>query len=489
MKEIRLIETDVLIIGAGIMGATLASILKELDTSLKINMVDMLQAPGMESTEALNNAGTGHAGYCETNYTPEINKSVNIEKAVEINAKFEVSLQYWAYLTKTYKLFKPIEFIRKTPHISIVNGKKDIEYLKKRYRALKKHHLFSNIEFSQNPKIIKKWVPLLKGHVDELAATKVISGTDINFGKITKNLIQILKTKENFKIHQNFKVHKLHEINDHFWKIEIEDLINKKNIEINSKFVFISSGGESINLLQKTKIPEQIGYAGFPVNGKWLICKNHKISRYHNAKVYGKAAEGSPPMSLPHMDLRVIDGEKILLFGPFASFTFKFLRNGSYFSLLNSINYKNLKTIIFIFFKEWKLVLYLLKQTFSSNKNKINQLKKFYPNANSSDWSLTQAGIRVQIIKPSKTNIASLEFGTEIIYNKNRNLAALLGASPGASVAVSSMLEIIEKCFYPNKKWKKKIKKIIPASSEELIKNPSQIKKVRPRSLKSLNLN
>jgi malate dehydrogenase (quinone) len=290
-------------------------------------------------------------------------------------------------------------------------------------------------------------------------------------------------------MHQNFKVYAISEINDQLWKIDIEDLIKKKRIEIYSKFVFIGAGGESINLLQKTKIPQQLGYAGFPINGKWLICKNQKISEQHNAKVYGKAKIGSPPMSLPHMDLRIVNGKKLLLFGPFASFTFKFLRNGSSLSLINSINLKNLKIMLCIFFREWKLVLYLIKQTFSSDKDKINQLKNFYPNAIRSDWYLSPAGIRVQIIKPSRENTASLEFGTEIIYSKNKNLAALLGASPGASVAVSSMLEVIEKCFGKNQAWKKKIVKIIPASAEDLIKNSSLIKKIRPYTLKTLNLN
>ena len=483
------IDTDVLIIGAGIMGATLACLLKELNSNLKINIVDMLKEPGMESSEALNNAGTGHAGYCELNYTPLKQKKIDIKKALEINAKFEVSLQFWSYLAKKYKHFEPKNFITSAPHISMVSGKNDIKFLKKRYLSLKKHHLFKDIEYSENPKIVKKWIPLLKGHSEELAATRVIYGTDVDFGKITKNIIQILTTKKDFKIHQNFKANSFSEIDGQLWKVEIEDLINKKQIEIQSKFVFIAAGGESINLLNKTKIPEQSGYAGFPVNGKWLVCKNQKISQQHNVKVYGKAKIGSPPMSLPHMDLRVIDGKKLLLFGPFASFTFKFLRNGSNLSLINSINYKNIKVMLFVLFKEWKLMLYLIKQTFSSHQDKIKQLKNFYPNATASDWILSPAGIRVQIIKPSKEHIASLEFGTEIIYNKNKNLAALLGASPGASVAVSSMLEVIEKCFGSNKIWKKKIAKIIPANSGELIKNPSLIKKIRPYTLKTLNLN
>jgi malate dehydrogenase (quinone) len=307
-KNILLSETDVLIIGGGIMGATLASILKEVDSNLRVDIVEALSKPALESSHPLNNAGTGHAGYCELNYTPLLpNNRIDIQKAIKINAGFEISLQYWSYLTKKYPLFSPSKFIKRVPHISLVNGDKNIAYLKKRYFALKNNPLFKTIEFSSNFKTIGKWIPLLKSKksVKKYAATKVESGTDVDFGEITFQLLSILKTKKNFHLRTEHKVLDINEHEDGSWLAKLTD-----DKEIKSKFVFIASGGNSLKLLQKTKVYEQIGYAGFPISGQWLVCKDPLVVAMHSAKVYGKADIGSPPMSMPHLDLRIINGEK-----------------------------------------------------------------------------------------------------------------------------------------------------------------------------------
>ena len=489
-KNIPLYETDVLIIGAGIMGATLGSILKELDSSLRVDIVESLNNPALESSKALNNAGTGHAGYCELNYTPLLpNNKIDIQKAIQINSGFELSLQYWSYLTKKYHLFSPNKFIKRVPHISLVNGNEDRAYLKKRYLALKNNPLFKTIEFSSDFKTISKWIPLLKTKKSpkEYAATKVEIGTDLNFGEITYQLISILKTKKNFYLHTNYKVTDLNETKDGLWSVEIN------NVEkMQAKFIFIASGGNSLKLLQKAKIYEQRSYAGFPVNGQWLVCKNPKIVALHKAKVYGKAEIGSPPMSLPHLDFRIINGEKILMFGPFASFTFKFLISGSLFDFISSIKFHNLKTLCIVFLKEWPLLIYLIKQNFKSHKSRLADLRKFYPDANAEDWQLENAGIRVQIMKKPNIGTPKLEFGTEIIFSGKNNLAALLGASPGASISVKSMIEVIEKCFLNKKKsiaWKSKIKKMIPSYEVNLVKNPKLLKKIRSDNQRTLGIN
>ena len=488
-KNILLRETDVLIVGAGIMGATLASILKELDSNLRVDLVEALNTPALESSQALNNAGTGHAGYCELNYTPLLsNNKIDIQKAIQINAGFEISLQYWSYLTKKYRLFIPDQFIKRVPHISLVKGHKNIAYLKKRYLALKNNPLFKAIEFSSNIKTIEKWIPLLKGKesVKKYAATKVESGTDVNFGEITSQLISILKTKKNFHLRTRHKVLNINEHKDGSWLVKLND-----HREIKSKFIFIASGGNSLKLLQKTSIYEQISYAGFPINGQWLVCKDPLVVAMHQAKVYGKAVLGSPPMSIPHLDLRNIDGEKILMFGPFASFTFKFLISGSFFDLISSVKFHNLKTLWIVFLKEWPLLIYLIKQNFKTHKNRMADLRQFYPDANSKDWHLENAGIRVQIMKKTKKDGPKLEFGTEIIYSKKNNLAALLGASPGASISVQSMVDVVEKCLIKKKKlnaWKGKIKKMIPSYGVDLVKNPTLLKKIRTQNQKILGI-
>jgi malate dehydrogenase (quinone) len=483
-------ETDVLIIGAGIMGATLASLLKEMDTHLRVDLVEALDSHALESSQAYNNAGTGHAGYCELNYTPLLsNNKIDIQKAIKINTGFEMSLQYWGYLSRKYSIFAPKRFIRKVPHISLVDGEKNITYLKKRYLALKNNPLFEAIEFSGNLKTITKWIPLLKGNnsFKHYAATKVDAGTDVNFGEITSQLISILKKKKDFYLHTNHKANDINESNDGSWLVKLNP-----NKYMKAKFIFIAAGGNSIKLLQKTKIYEQQSYAGFPVNGQWLVCKNPLIIKMHNAKVYGKAAIGSPPMSMPHLDLRIINGKKILMFGPFASFTPKFLISGSFFDFISSIKFHNIKTLCTVLLKEWPLLIYLIKQNFKTHKNRMTDLKKFYPNANVKDWYLENAGIRVQIMKKSLNNDRKLEFGTEIIFSKKGNLAALLGASPGASISVQSMIEIIETCFIKKENssdWKKKLKKIIPSYGIDLTKNPTLLRKIRFQNQKILGIN
>jgi len=488
-KIILLPETDVLIIGGGIMGATLASILKEVDSNLRVDIVEALTKPALESSHPLNNAGTGHAGYCELNYTPLLsNNKIDIQKAIKINTGFEISLQYWSYLTKKYRLFLPEKFIKRVPHISLVNGDKNIVYLKKRYFALKNNPLFKTIEFSSNFKTVEKWIPLLKGKkpVKKYAATKVEAGTDVDFGEITYQLISILKTKKNFHLRAGHKVFDIDEHNDGSWLVKLSE-----NKAIKSKFIFIGSGGNSLKLLQKTKVYEQISYAGFPISGKWLVCKDPLVVAKHTAKVYGKAEIGSPPMSMPHLDLRIINGEKILMFGPFASFTSKFLISGSFFDLISSIKFHNLKTLCIVFLKEWPLLIYLIKQNFKTHMNRMSDLRQFYPDANSKDWHLEDAGIRVQIMKKTKKDGAKLEFGTEIIYSKQNNLAALLGASPGASISVQSMIDVVEKCLIKKENlssWKSKIKKMIPSYGLDLEKNPTLLKKIRSTNQKILGI-
>ena len=482
-------ETDVLIVGSGIMGATLASIIKEIDSNLKVDLIEKLHAPALECSHAYHNAGTGHAGYCELNYTPIIsNNKINIEKALEINTAFEVSLQYWSYLAKKYRLFTPEKFIKRVPHISLVHNEKDIAYLRKRYTALKSNPLFETMQFTDNFKIIEKWIPLLKNKCStkKYAATKVENGTDVNFGEITCQLISILKTKKEFRLHTSCKVVDITQNTNTSWIVSLDN-----KLSIKTDFIFIASGGNSLKLLQKTKIAQQISYGGFPINGQWLVCKNPSVVAKHRGKVYGKAAIGSPPMSLPHLDLRVIDGKNILMFGPFASFTFKFLISGSFFDFISSIKFHNLKTLCVILLKEWPLLIYLIKQNFKTHQNRMADLKQFYPNANSKDWNLEDAGIRVQIMKKSKKDGPKLEFGTEIIFSKRNNLAALLGASPGASISVKSMIDVIEKCLMNKKRqnvWQSKIKKMIPSYGVDLVKNTTLLKKIRSDNQKILGI-
>ena len=485
------IQQDITLVGGGIMSLTLAVLINEVNPKLKIHLIERLTGCGKESSDALNNAGTGHAGYCELNYTPQNEDGqVTIKRAIEINEMFEVSLQFWAYLDKKYSKFNPKNFIKKTPHISFVWGEKNVEFLKKRYLELRKQPLFEGIEFTENSKTIKDWAPLLiegRTRTEKIAATRVSHGTDVDFGELSSQLLIILLKNKNFTLSLNSDVTSIKPTDNNEW------IIHRKHNQTNAKFsnksslVFIGAGGMAINLLQKMKLKEASGYAGYPVSGKWLISTNKSIIKKHKAKVYSHVLPKAPPMSIPHLDLRVIGKLEVLLFGPFAGFSFKFLKYGSNLDLLKSIKLNNIKTLFFVMFKNLSLLVYLIKQSLMSNKSRIEQLKRFYPNVKTSDWQTYVAGKRVQIIKDCPTNGPKLEFGTEIICTENKKLAALLGASPGASVAASSMINVLVELLN-NQSCKSKLQKIIPSYGFDLNTKPELLKRIRAKVYKRLGL-
>ncbi len=477
-------QVDVVMIGGGIMSATLATILHEINPDLRITIYEKLSKCGQESSDVLNNAGTGHAGNCELNYTPKKNGTIDESKAVEISEMYELSLQLWSFITKSENI-NPKKFITKSPHASFVWNKSDVAFLKERYERLKIQPLFKNMTFLESAKMIEKKFPLLiKGRkkLKHVALTYYENGTDVNFGALTQLMIKRLKKNKNFKVLQNTEVHKVTNKNKKYQ-------IFSHKPEIESDFIFLGAGGNTIKILQQLKIKESKGYAAFPISGRWLICNKSNVINNHQGKVYSQAETGSPPMSVPHLDIRKINGKDCLLFGPFAGFTFKFLKSGSLLDFPRSIKFSNLKEIITVFFKNLNLLKYLIQQVLMTHSSRMKHLKKFYPFASEKDWRLINAGQRVQIIKPSSRFSGKLEFGTEIIYKKDKSLAALLGASPGASVSASSMLDIVENCFIAkNSKSKSKLKKIFPSYGIRLNQNPSLLKKIRDQYQKILKL-
>lgn len=460
----------VLLIGAGIMSATLGAILSILEPSWIIHVYERLNKPAQESSNAWNNAGTGHAAFCELNYTEyDIqNNSINIEKALRINNLFELSLQFWAYLVQKKILNKPKSFINNVPHMSFVWGEKNVIFLKKRFQKLKKNIFFNSIIYSEDIAQIYNWIPLMmKGRnpTHKIAVTRTKMGTDVNFEEITRQLFIYLIKKPNFKIYFQHNVEYIKKYDNKIWNIKITDTQNKIEKNINAHYVFIGAGGKSLNLLQTTKIPEIKGYAGFPVGGQFLVTHNPKIVNQHSAKVYGKTSLNMPPMSIPHIDTRILDGNKILLFGPFATFSSKFLKYGSWLDLFYSLKQDNLIPLIQAGIDNLNLIKYLFNQLIMSHKDRINELRKYYPQADPKDWSLIQAGQRVQIIKKNEQNSGTLQFGTEIITSKDKTISALLGASPGASISVAIAIKILHSMFYEKiqkKSWSKILKEIFP---------------------------
>ncbi|AXI38321.1 malate:quinone oxidoreductase [Bacillaceae bacterium ZC4] len=490
----RQTNTDVILIGAGIMSATLGTLLKELAPEWEIKVFEKLDKPGEESSNEWNNAGTGHAALCELNYTPEKpDGSIDISKAIKINEQFQVSRQFWSYLVKNNLIQNPQEFIRPLPHMSLVQGENNVRYLKKRFEALSNNPLFQGMEFSDDPEKLKEWIPLImEGRTsnEPIAATKIDSGTDVNFGALTRMLFDYLKEKE-VEIYYKHSVKDIKRTSDGLWELKVKDL-NSGSVEIHkAKFVFIGAGGGSLHLLQKSGIPEGKHIGGFPVSGLFMVCNNPEVVEQHHAKVYSKAKIGAPPMSVPHLDTRYIDNKKTLLFGPFAGFSPKFLKTGSNLDLFASVKPHNFVTLLASAFKNFSLEKYLIEQLLLTKEKRMNELREFIPMAKSEDWDIVVAGQRVQIIKDTEAGgKGTIQFGTEVVTAADGSIAALLGASPGASTAVHVMLEVIKKCFPQHlNKWEPKIKEMIPSYGVSLVENPDLFHELHTSTAETLGLN
>lgn len=487
-------ESDVVLIGAGIMSATLGLLLKELNPNATIEIFERLDSAAQESSDAMNNAGTGHSAFCELNYTPEKNGVVDTTKALNICEQFEESRQFWSYLVNKNIIHFPQSFVNTVPHMSFVWGDENVKFLRNRFEALKKQPLFETMEFSENPEEIKKWAPLImegRNANEKVAATHMNLGTDVNFGELTRRMIKHQLSQDGVNVTFNTEVYDLKRAQDGRWNVSIKDLKTGTKRTIVSKFVFIGAGGASILLLEKSGIPEGKAYGGFPVSGQWLVCEDEKLAEQHFAKVYGKASVGAPPMSVPHLDTRYINGKKSLLFGPYAGFSTKFLKTGSYWDLFSSISTGNIGTMVGAGLDNMDLTKYLISEVMASQDKKVKALKEYFPNAKKEDWRLEIAGQRVQTMKRNKDGKPELAFGTEVVNCEDGSLAVLLGASPGASTTVSIMLNLIKKCFpneYKSAEWQAKFKEMIPSFGLKLNDHPELLKELREETSKTLEL-
>ncbi len=475
-------KVDVLLVGGGIMSSTLAIWLNELEPSWSMQMVERMDGVAEESSNGWNNAGTGHSALAELNYTPEgKDGKIDISKAVEINESFQVSRQFWSWQVRNDVLKNPHSFINSTPHMSFLWGDDNIKFLKKRYDALQASPLFRPMQYSEDPEQIKKWVPLMMEGRDpsqKIAATWTPIGTDVNFGEITRQFVGHLQTKSTFDLKLSSEVEDISRNDDGSWRVTYKNLKDGSESRTDAKFLFIGAGGGALHLLQKSGIPEARDYAGFPVGGSFLVTDNASVAEQHMAKAYGIASVGAPPMSVPHLDTRVLDGKRVILFGPFATFSTKFLKNGSYLDLLTSTTTHNVWPMTKVGIEQYPLVEYLAGQLMLSDDDRFNALKAYFPHAKKEDWRLWQAGQRVQIIKRDADKGGVLKLGTEIVASQDGSIAGLLGASPGASTAAPIMLSVLEKVFkdkVATPAWQEKLHQIVPSYGTKLNDNPAAV--------------
>lgn len=486
---------DAVLVGGGVMSATVGALLKELEPSWSIEVFERLDDIALESSHVLNNAGTGHAAFCELNYTPERpDGSVDVSKALTINESFEISRQFWAYLQRQGHFTTPREFITAVPHISFVRGDEDVAFLRKRCEALCGHPLFEGIQYSQEHGELAEWMPLVmagRDPAEPVAATRTTHGTDVNFGTLTRGLFRAMTRAGGVRVHLQHEVRGLKRLPDGSWRVTVKDLATGESQRVRARFVFLGAGGRALPLLLGSGIPEARGYGGFPVSGMWLMCLNAEVFARHHAKVYGKAKVGAPPMSVPHLDTRSIDGQKGLLFGPFAGYSTKFLKQGSYLDWPCSVRPGNVVPLALSGIHNVSLVRYLIGEVLQSSAGRLRALQEYYPEARPEDWELRTAGQRVQIIRKDAKTGTYLQFGTEVVNAADGTLSALLGASPGASTSVPIVLELFARCFpqrLSSDAWRTKLRQIIPTFGQSLASDRELSRRIRRETSEVLGL-
>ncbi|WP_144670874.1 malate:quinone oxidoreductase [Arthrobacter sp. U41] len=485
-------HADVVLIGGGIMSATLGAFLKQLEPNWTISLFEKLDEPGLESSDPWNNAGTGHAALCELNYSPAAKDgSVDPAKALLINEQFQLSRQFWSHLVTNGMIGSPKGFINTVPHMSFVIGEDNTKFLRTRYEALKPNPLFRSMEYSEDHAQIAKWAPLIvKGRdpKQRIAATRAAEGTDVDFGALTRELTTYLGNN-GVEVNYGHDVSGIKRAPGGGWDLSIKHPRSGEHGSIRAKFVFVGAGGGALHLLQASGIPESKGYGGFPVSGQFFRCTDETLAAQHSAKVYGQASVGAPPMSVPHLDTRYVNGKRSLLFGPYAGFSTNFLKNGSYLDLPLSIRPSNIIPMLAVAKDNMDLTAYLVKEVAKRHGAKVEALREYYPAAQDGDWELITAGQRVQIIKKDPKKGGVLQFGTEVIAGRDGSIGALLGASPGASTAVPIMIELLQKSFPKQfKGWQSKFKEMMPGYGVKLNENPDLAARLEADTAKALQL-
>jgi malate dehydrogenase (quinone) len=484
-------RTDVVLVGAGIMSATLGALLRRLEPDWSMTVVERLDAVGAESSSPWNNAGTGHSALCELNYTPQQpDGSIDITKAVRVNEHFQVTRQFWAYAVEN-GILTDRSFVTPIPHVSFVRGAQRVDYLRRRQRALAHNPLFAGIEVIDEPDEFARRLPFMAAGRDFSEPTALnwaAHGTDVDFGALSRQLIGYC-VRHGATALFGHEVRNLTRQSDGSWTLLIINRRTRQKRRLNARFVFVGAGGDALPLLQKSGIEGIKGFAGFPIGGRFLRADNPVLTAAHRAKVYGTPAPGAPPLGALHLDLRFVQGKPWLVFGPYAGWSPKFLKHGRVTDLPRSVKPDNVVSMLGVALTEVTLVTYLLGQLWLSESDRMRVLREFAPSARESDWELTVAGQRVQVIRRDRRKGGVLDFGTTVLASADGSIAGLLGGSPGASTAVAAMLDVLRRCFagrYPS--WLPRLKEMVPSLGTELSREPALFDEVWSWGTQALQL-
>lgn len=474
------------------MSATLGALLRRLEPNWSITLIERLDAVAAESSSPWNNAGTGHSALCEMNYTPQrADGSIDVSKAVRINEEFQVTRQFWAYAVENGILTDVRSFLNAVPHVSFVHGAENVDYLRRRRAALADNPLFAGAELIDDPDEFGRRLPFMAADRDFSEPTALNwapNGTDVDFGALSRKLIGFC-VRNGATALFGHEVCDLSRQSDGSWGLVVRNRRTGEKRKMNAKFVFIGAGGEALPLLQKCGIKEVRGFAGFPISGRFLRAADPALVATHQAKVYGVPSPGAPPLGALHLDLRWVNGKSWLVFGPFAGWSPKFLKHGHLSDLVRSVKPNNLLSLVGAGVSQLTLVRYLLSQLRLSEPDRIRVLREFAPSAAESDWESIVAGQRVQVIRRDKRKGGVLEFVTTIVSAADGSVAALLGGSPGASTAVSAMLEVLKRCFANRyQSWRPMLKEMVPSLGAELSREPALYDEVWAWGTRTLEL-
>jgi malate dehydrogenase (quinone) len=488
-------KVDAVLVGTGIMSATLSALLRRLEPNWSITVVERLDGAAAESSDPWNNAGTGHAGLCELFYTPQLpDGSIDITKAVRVNEQFQVTRQFWAYAADNGMVSDVRGFLNPVPHVSFVQGAERVDYLRRRRHALADNPLFARTEWVECADEFARRLPYmaakrdLSGSSAPIALSWATEGTDVDFGALSRQLIGYGLRNGTAALFGH-EVRNLTRQRDGSWTLAIRNRRRGESHKLNAPFVFVGAGGQALPLLQKSGIKEIKGFGGFPVGGRFLRSGNPAVTRGHRAKVYGLPAPGAPGMTAAHLDTRIVNGKPWLMFGPFAGWSPKFLKHGHFSDLPRSVKPGNLATVVGAGLGQRELVSYLIGQLRLSKPTRVEALREFAPSAIESDWSLTTSGQRVQVMRRDRRRGGRLEFETTVLAASDGSIAGLLGASPGASTAVTAMLDVLHRCF-PNRyaAWLPALKEMIPSLGVTLSTEPALYDELRSWTNKALAL-